>query len=130
MKRHTNVDLDGRESLERRWRWRSMLDLAFVLALALPGTALAKPGGKQHLEVATQRGTTGGQAQATLTTARPAAPEARRKGLPNHESMSARCAGEAGYKQTCYESGPDRSAYGGSGLYSQSYYQLGAGHED
>ena len=119
MKRPTNGDLDGRESLTRRWRWRSMLGLAFVLALALPGLALAKPGDKQHLEVATQRETKGGQAQATPTTAR-----------PNDESMRARCAGGDGYAQTCYESGPVRSAYGGSGSYSQSYYQLGAGHED
>jgi hypothetical protein len=130
MKRSTNGNLDGRESLERRWWWRSMRSLAFVLALALQGVALAKPGAKQHVEVAIQRGTTGSQAQATPTTARPTARKARRKGLPNNESMNARCAGETGYAQTCYESGPDRSAYGGPGSYSQSHYQLGAGHDD
>jgi hypothetical protein len=130
MKRPTNRALDGRESLERRSRWRSMLGLALVLALALPGVALAKARSTQHVEVATQRGTTGGHAQATSTTGRPTAPEAKRKRRPNDESMNARCAGEAGYAQTCYESGPDRSAYGGPGSYSQSHYQLGAGHDD
>jgi hypothetical protein len=130
MKRPTTGAFDGRESLERRRRWRSSQGLAFALALALPGVALAEAGGEEHIEVPTQRGTTGGENQGTATTVTPTASEASAKGVPDDESRNGRCSGAAGYAQTCYESGPDRSAYEGSGVYSQSHYQLGAGHED
>ena len=130
MKRPMKGAFDSRDSLECRWRWRSSQGLAFALALALPGVALAEAGADEQFEVPTQQGTTDGRAQATPTTSPPTAPEATAKWLPDDDSRSVQCSGGAGYAQTCYESGPDRSAYEGSGSYSQSYYQLGAGHEN